>query len=154
VRLARRAVELNPYDPDTLAQLGWRLAARGNFEGGIPLLRKAIERTANPPGWYFHMIAIDLYLKGDYEQMRQVADHFSMRGSGIGNALFAIACSSIGDRKGTRAALQRMAEFKPIMRDPGAYIRRHGATDEIVAALTTGIAKAQQFANQEDSSTE
>jgi len=146
-RLARHAAELNPHDPDTLAQLGWRLAARGNFEEGIPFLEKAIERTANPPGWYFHMIAIDLYMKGDYQQMRQVAEHFSKQG-GVSNALLAIACSSLGDREGTRAALQKMAEFKPIMRDPGAYIRRHGATDQIADALVAGIEKARKFANQ------
>jgi len=34
------------------------------------------------------------------------------------------------------------------MRDPGAYIRRHGATEEIVDALVAGIEKAQQFANE------
>jgi len=147
-RLARHAVELNPYDPDTLAQLGWRLAVRGNFEEGIPILKKAIERTVNPPGWYFHLIAIDLYLKGDFQQMRQVAEHFSTYGSGVSSALLAIACSSLGDREGTRVALQRMAEFKPLMRDPGAYFRRHGATDEIADALVAGIKQAQQFANK------
>lgn len=31
-RLARLALEKNPHDPDTLAQLGWRLAIRGRFE--------------------------------------------------------------------------------------------------------------------------
>jgi len=145
-RLARQAVELNPYDPDTLAQLGWRLAVRGNFEEGIPLLNKAIQRTVNPPGWYFHLIAIDFYLKGNYRQMREIAEHFSTQGGGVSNALLAIACSSLGDREGTGAALQRMAGFKPIIRDPAAYFRRHGATDEIADALTAGLDKAYRFA--------
>jgi len=44
--------------------------------------------------------------------------------------------------------LQGVAEFKPLSRDPGAYFRRHGATDEIADALTAGLEKAQQLANQ------
>lgn len=146
-RLGRRALALNPYDPDTLAQLGWRLAARGNFEEGIPFLKKAIERTVTPPGWYFHLIAIDLYLKGDYGQMREVTAHFSKTG-GVNDVLLSIACSSLGDRECTREALARVSEFKPLARDPAAYFRRHGATDEITGALANGLAKARRFADQ------
>jgi tetratricopeptide (TPR) repeat protein len=71
--LARRAVALNPYGPDTLAQLGWRLAARGNFAEGIPYLEQAIERSIDPPDWYFHLMLVDRYLAQDYETMRQLA---------------------------------------------------------------------------------
>ena len=66
VHATRTALEINPNDPDTMAQLGWRLAVRGNFKEGIPYLRRAIDRTVSPPGWYFHLIAVDDYLRGDY----------------------------------------------------------------------------------------
>jgi TolB-like protein len=48
-QIQRQALALNPNDPDTLAQLGWRLAVRGNFQEGIPYLHKAIERSVRPP---------------------------------------------------------------------------------------------------------
>lgn len=35
-RIMPQALEINPYEPETMAQLGWRLAARGNFEGEYP----------------------------------------------------------------------------------------------------------------------
>jgi hypothetical protein len=56
-------VELNPFDPDALAQLGWRLAVRGNFEEGVPFLREAIARSVDPPDWYYHLLAIDALMQ-------------------------------------------------------------------------------------------
>lgn len=152
-RLWRHAVELNPYDPDTLAHFGWSLAARGNFEEGIPLLWKAIERTVAPPHWYFHLVGVDHYLKGEYQQMRQIADHFLKHGSGFGSALMLMACHSVGDREGAWEALlrlnkYRMDSFKSFMRDPRAFFLRHGATCEIADALSTGFEEAHKFANQ------
>jgi TolB-like protein len=44
-RTQRAALALNPNDPDTLAQFGWRLAARGKWDEGIPLLERAIARS-------------------------------------------------------------------------------------------------------------
>jgi TolB-like protein len=145
-RLARRAIEINPYDPDTLAQLGWRLAVRGNFDEGIPVLRRAIERTANPPGWYYHLVAIHYYMIGDYDAMLDAARRSAADGSGVSQSLIAIASAYLGKRDETRQALALMSGHEPLMRDPGAYYRRHGSTDEIVDALETGLARARQVA--------
>ena len=41
-RRMRHALELNPNDPETQVQLGWRLAARGNWAEGLPLVRAAL----------------------------------------------------------------------------------------------------------------
>lgn len=49
VRLGRQALELNPCDPELLAELGWRLSIRGNFAEGAPLLERAISRTTDAP---------------------------------------------------------------------------------------------------------
>jgi Flp pilus assembly protein TadD len=145
-RIARQAVKLNPHDPDTLAQLGWRLAVRGKFEEGIRVLKQAIERTVNPPGWYFHLVAIDLYLKGDYQQMLQVAERSAPDGRGVSQALLAIAAGTLGDHDAAREALGKMAEYESLARDPAAYFRRQGATDEIVDALVVGLQQARRIA--------
>ena len=147
VRLARQAAELNPHDPETLAQLGWRLAVRGNFEEGIPLLKRAIERTVNPPGWYFHLVAIDLFLKGQYEEMLDVAERSASGGRGVSQALIAIAAAELGEPGMARQALAKMSEHESLARDPAAYLRRHGAIDEIVDELVAGLQKARQVAS-------
>ena len=145
-RLARRAIEINPYDPDTLAQLGWRLAVRGNFAEGIPILERAIERTANPPGWYYHLIAVHYCMVGDYDAMLEAARRSAVDGSGVSQSLIAIASAYLGKREETREALAKMSGYENLVRDPGAYYRRHGSTDEIVAAIEAGLALAQQVA--------
>jgi TolB-like protein/tetratricopeptide (TPR) repeat protein len=146
-RLARKALAINPYDPETLAQLGWRLAVRGKFEEGVPILKRAIARTVNPPGWYFHLVAIDLYLKGDYKDMLEVIEHAAPDRSGFTQYLLAIANGALGNREKTREALKHFAEYKPLASDPVGFMRRHGAVDEIVNSLVAGLKKAERVAS-------
>lgn len=145
-RLARQAVALNPNDPDALAQLGWRLAVRGNFEEGIPLVKRAVARSVNPPGWYLHLITIDLYLKGDYRQMLSLAQMSVRSVPGVSDLLVAVAAGAIDDPETARRALARLDGYEPFTRDPAAFLRRHGATDAIVGALLAGLAKARAVA--------
>lgn len=148
-RITRQALVLNPNDPEVLAQLGWRLAARGNFDEGIPLLKRAIARTLNPPGWYYNLVAIDLYLKGDYRQMLEVTQKSLPDGSGFSTLLLAIANAELGNDREAQKALEQMSQFEPVARDPAGYMRRHGATDRIVHAVMAGLQKAQRPTVQE-----
>ncbi|WP_120785129.1 tetratricopeptide repeat protein [Kumtagia ephedrae] len=141
--IQRRALALNPNDPDTLAQLGWRMAVRGKFEEGIPYLQQAIDRTVNAPGWYFHLVAVDHYLHGRYAEMLDAAKRSAVDGSGISWSFIAIAHGALGNDAGAHEALARMAEISPLLgSDPAAAYRRHHATDEIVNALVAGLRNA------------
>ncbi|WMS42231.1 hypothetical protein RDV64_19515 [Acuticoccus sp. MNP-M23] len=142
-RLARQAAALNPHDSDTLAQLGWRLAVRGNFEEGIPILKHAIGRNAAPPPWYFHLISIDHFLKGEYDEMYKSAERFSGHLLGVSQGLWAIANWARCDMDEAQRALDRMISHEPIARDIPAYLRRHGATDRIADAISKAIEHAK-----------
>ena len=152
-RITRQALNINPYDPGALAQLGWRLAVRGKFKEGIPILKRAIARTVNPPGWYFHLIAIDLYLKGNYRQMLEIAQRADPDNSGFSQFLLAIANGALGNRDAARGALKKLSEYNSLASDPSAFLRRHGAIDEIVDALTAGLQKARKVASGSESGT-
>ena len=142
-RIERQALALNPNDPDSLAQLGWRLAVRGNFDEGIPYLKQAIERTVNPPGWYYHLIAVDHYMHGRYAEMLTAAMRGAAYGSGVSWSLVAIAHGALGNKEAAREALEKMAEVSPqLARDPAALYRRHQAVDSIVDALVAGLRQA------------
>lgn len=145
-RLARQAAAINPHDPEVLAQLGWRLAVRGKFEEGIPILKRAIERTLNPPSWYYHLVAIDLYMRGRYREMLEVAERSALGDLGFSFVLLAIAHSQLGNRLETQRALEGMRRHKPLADDPVDYIRRHGASDQIVECLSNGLEKARLLA--------
>ncbi|MER8692088.1 winged helix-turn-helix domain-containing protein [Mesorhizobium opportunistum] len=47
------ALDLNPYDADTLAQTGFFHALRGNAEAGLTLLDQAIQLNPMHPAWYY-----------------------------------------------------------------------------------------------------
>ncbi|PBC06430.1 transcriptional regulator [Mesorhizobium sp. WSM3859] len=49
-----RALDLNPYDADTLAQTGFFRALRGDGEAGLALLDKAVQLNPMHPTWYYY----------------------------------------------------------------------------------------------------
>ena len=140
--LQREALAINPHIPDTLAQLGWRMAVRGDREG-LAYLEQAVARSADPPGWYYHLIAVYAYLDGDYTRALAAAEKSSRSGSAIGLSLAAISHAKLGDMEAARAELAAMARVWPLMaRDPAAAYRMHHADDVIVAALVEGLRAA------------
>ncbi|WP_271899191.1 tetratricopeptide repeat protein [Candidatus Phyllobacterium onerii] len=142
-RLQRRALALNPNDPDTAAQLGWRLAVRGRFDEGVPLLQQALKRTVNSPGWYFHLIAINQYLHGEYEAMLKTAQASTVDGSGMSWSFVAIAEGALGNQDAAREALAKTERISPLLaKQPVTVYRRHQATDTIVNALVAGLRQA------------
>ncbi|TPJ31557.1 winged helix-turn-helix domain-containing protein [Mesorhizobium sp. B2-7-2] len=69
-----RALELNPYDADTLAQTGFFHALCGNAEAGLALLDQAIQLNPMHPHWYYFDRGEALLIAGRY---REAAMSFS-----------------------------------------------------------------------------
>ncbi len=65
---AERALNLNPNDPETLADIGHYHAFMGEFEKGVGLTRAAIELNPLHPGWYHFSFARDHYNRSEYEE--------------------------------------------------------------------------------------
>ena len=141
-RTQRQALALNPNDPDTLAQLAWRLAFRGRWAEGLAYSERAIARTVDPPGWYYDPTTIHLYLEGRYREMLASAEH-SAAGDSQGVAFLAIAYGALGNHTAAQEALATMAKQAPdFARDPAAAFRRFRPLDSIVEALMDGLRKA------------
>lgn len=137
--LQRKVLALNPHDPDTLAQLGWRLAVRGNREG-LTYLEQAVARSANAPGWYYTLLSIYAYLDGDYARALDTAEKST---NAVGLSLAAMSHAKLGDVEAARANLEAMAEVWPLLgRDPAAAYRTHHTSDAIVNALVQGLREA------------
>ncbi|AML50943.1 hypothetical protein [Falsihalocynthiibacter arcticus] len=142
-QMQRRVVTANPHDPEAMALLGWRLAARGNWEDGLPYLRRAIARSAHPPGWYFHLIAIHEYLEGNYADALTSAEHSAKLGSAIGLSLAAINHAKLGEMNTAHEELAKMAQAWPLLaRDPAATFRNFRVVEETIAALMNGLRDA------------
>jgi tetratricopeptide (TPR) repeat protein len=144
-RFGWRALELNPNDPDTLAQVGWRLAARGKFDEGVPLMERSLERTVDPPAWYYHLLSMYHFLEGDAAKALELAEHSANKGSGFGNFLVAVAAGTLGYGERAKSALEGIDASSPLAADPAAFMRSHGATDEIVEKMVSGYTEAQRL---------
>jgi adenylate cyclase len=68
------AVDLNPNNPDVLAQYGFRLAYIGDWDRGEALLRTAMALNPAHPVWYREPIAFIRYQQGNYEGALQEID--------------------------------------------------------------------------------
>ncbi len=65
---AQLALDLNPNDPETLADVGHYLAFMGEFERGVALSRRAQALNPLHPGWYYFSFARLHYNQRAYEE--------------------------------------------------------------------------------------
>jgi tetratricopeptide (TPR) repeat protein len=142
-RVQRHAVALNPDDPESLAQLGWRLMARGRWDEGARYLQDAIDRSVRVPAWYHSTLASALYLKGDVARALGAAELGKGDCCGIGHATLAIAEAAAGHPAEARAALDEALRQAPLLaRDPRAFWANYQRSDEVIDRLNAGLARA------------
>jgi tetratricopeptide (TPR) repeat protein len=66
LRAGRRAMTLNPYDPDTAAAFASVLALTGRWDEAIPLVEKARDLTETASPEIHAVLAMDAYRRGAY----------------------------------------------------------------------------------------
>ena len=142
-RIQREALALNPNDPETLAQLGWRLAFRGRWEEGLGYLARALDRSILSPAWYHTFFAMHAYLEGKCAEALAYAAKSRPSDSGISLSLYAMTQAAMGDEGEARKALDELAARLPyFLRDPaGAYLVHH-IDESIIERLVDGLRKA------------
>ncbi|WP_165982255.1 winged helix-turn-helix domain-containing tetratricopeptide repeat protein [Dankookia rubra] len=137
---ARRALELNPNDPETLADIGHYLAFMGEFERGATLSERA--RRLNPlhPGWYFFSFA-----RLHYSQRRYAEASADLQRTGLPHfywthLLSAAALGQMG-HPDAPAALARIFALKPDVsaRDE---LRKWNAAPDDLEHIMDGLRKA------------
>lgn len=64
----RRSLDLNPYDADTLMQMGYLLTMRGRANEGREWMERAVRLNPIHPQWYHYDRSILLYTTGEYRK--------------------------------------------------------------------------------------
>jgi TolB-like protein len=143
-QIHRRLLSLNPTNPHVLGQVGWRTARAGNWDEGIALVRRSIDRSIKAP-WGYHMaIAIDDYRRGDYHTALAEAEQFAdARIATVAVVLGAIH-GQLGNKDEARRAFDRaMALDAHAARDPRAWLRRAlNLPEHVIDQLMDGLVKA------------
>jgi TolB-like protein/Tfp pilus assembly protein PilF len=139
----RRAIALNPNNPEALVQLGFRTAFTRDWEAGMSLVRQAIERSRAKDGWYYILLAIDDYRHGDCRQA--LADVARVGGTFffVSPALVAMCQAQLGNQKEAREALKEALALDPTFaQDPRGAFRLHRVPEDMIDRFMTGLAKA------------
>jgi len=141
-----RAYELHPNHASTLTLLGNYLAYQGDFEAAVPIARKAIALTPNPPEYIEVPLFLDHYFYGRYEEALVhseagiVANDDDFR-----EPLFLAATyGQLGRIDEARPVLEKLLELwaRPTGEIRHELIERHALAPHIADRLIEGLAKA------------
>jgi len=109
---AARALDLNPTDPEILAEVGHYLSFMGEFERGIELSKRAQALNPLHPGWYHFSFARLHYRERCYEETLVDMQRISMPSFYWSHILNAAALGQLG-RIEAPEALAAMKQVKP-----------------------------------------
>ncbi|GGH34786.1 hypothetical protein [Cribrihabitans marinus] len=81
-----------------------------------------------------------------YEQALEQAEIAASKGTGFGQFLVAINAAAIRDARRAAEALDALSNSPSFAQDPADFMRRHGATEEIVSEAMTRYHEARRLA--------
>ena len=136
----QRALDLNPNDPEILAEAGHYLSMKGDFDRGFELSESA--KALNPlhPGWYHFSAARFHYFEGKYDEMLVDVQLISMPNFYWTHMLDAAALGQLG-RPEAKASLARMAQLNPRM-SAVAEMERWNLAERDIDHMNEGLRKA------------
>jgi TolB-like protein/Tfp pilus assembly protein PilF len=141
--MQRRAVALNPNNPEALVQLGFRIAFTRDWDAGLTMVRQAIERSRARDGWYYILLAIDDYRRGDYREalanVARVGGTFFF----VSPALVAMCQAQLGNQDAARRALEEALALDPTFaKDPRGAFRLHRVPESLIDQFMAGLVMA------------
>ena len=111
---AEKAMTLNPYDTNVVADYGARLMASGQIERGVAMLEQAVAYTVVRPAWFDSYLFLGTYLAGD---LAAAAEHASMVQNDdlpLGFIARAVAANMSGDRDKARRAIEGLVALNSL----------------------------------------
>ena len=136
---AARALDLNPTDPEILAEVGHYLSFMGEFERGIELSRRAQELNPLHPGWYHFSYARLHYREQRYEETLIDVQRISMPDFFWTHLLNAAAFGQLG-RKQVSASLALMDKAKPGV-SAAAEMNKWNVAPDDISHIMQGLRK-------------
>jgi adenylate cyclase len=142
-RAGRRALQINPNNPELLAEFGIRIFALGKWDEGAEMVRRAAERSMVLAPLERITLVFDHYRKGEFDQALTEAKQIQLPNFYGTYVILAAIYGELGQEADARAAVARLLEIRPDyvseMRDD--FRSRH-YTDALIDLLADGLRKA------------
>ena len=151
---ADRAVELNPTDAFVLADLGTWMGYSGEWETGEDWVARAMQLNPKHQSWLYQIWHLHHYLKGEYQESRDMALKMNLPGNYMVQASLTAAYAMNGEQQKAEKTLAHLLELRPdYPDDPRAPFRARGMPAELTEGLMAGLRKAGLDVEPSESST-
>ncbi|HJQ60081.1 MAG TPA: winged helix-turn-helix domain-containing protein [Vineibacter sp.] len=137
---SRLALDLNPNDPEILADVGHYLSFMGEFERGAALSRRAQQLNPLHPGWYHFSFARYHYAQRAYAETIADTQKVGLPDFYWTHFLAAAAQGQLG-HPDAGASLARIYQLKPDF-SARAELRKWNAAPDDLEHLVAGLRKA------------
>ncbi|MBV9975880.1 MAG: hypothetical protein JO105_10850, partial [Hyphomicrobiales bacterium] len=111
---AERAIALNPNDAFVLGVLGNFIGFTGQWDIGVPLVKKAIVLTApDTPQWWWTVIAEDNWFHGRYEEALDALQKFYVEQYWLSHLLMIYMLPPLGRLDEAKAHVATLLKMRP-----------------------------------------
>lgn len=112
-KAAERALVLNANYPDLVADYGACLGFSGDWDGGYEYVKRALDLSPHPPGWYRAFLAIYFYIKQDYVLALEQTESVKLGAFFWGDLIRAMIHGQLGNHEAAGAAARSALDMAP-----------------------------------------
>jgi adenylate cyclase len=139
----RRLLSLNPTNPEVLAQVGWRTAFARDWDEGIALIQRAIDRSIEAPDYYRLIETLHYYRRSDYRAALAAIDGIATSDFIWVPVVLAAIQGQLGNQDQAHRALDRARALEPsVVGDLRGALRVHNVPEDLIDQLLDGLRKA------------
>jgi TolB-like protein len=143
LQAGEKAVLLNPYDPDIVADYGARLLSFGERQKGTRLLREAAAANAARPAWHDFFLFLTAYLADDRSGAARYVALITSDTYPLGLVARVLVAAGAGDDELRRQLIGRLVMVQPAWRgDPRRELKKFFPSESIVERLAGDLARA------------
>lgn len=140
---AQETIALNPNAPYIVGVAGWHMTLFGEWDRGLPLLKKGIKLNPYHPSWFHLAFFMYHYHRGEYENAFAEALKFNFPGLYLDPLMRAAALSQLGRQNEAKAAVSQLLKLDPDFATRGRWlISRYVKVDDLIDRIIEGLEKA------------
>ncbi len=135
-----KALELNPYNPEVMFQVGWRTAVSGDWERGMSLVLTGRELDPDPPKWCRLALTLECYGRGDGRGALHEIENGAIISIALGYVLGAAVLAEFGELDRAAAVVaEGNREFPQLFEQPEAELAVHNFAPDITRRLLASL---------------
>jgi tetratricopeptide (TPR) repeat protein len=140
---ATHALELNPYDTEMMAELGFRYGLRGDWSKAVPLLERAFAQDPGLPSLYRVAMSLYQFVSGRYDEALTEAMRVDVPDYRYTHVMRAIAYAQLGRIDEATESVQRILALEPrFAKTMVADLQASSVHSDLIKAIAEGLRKA------------